>query len=183
MEVTLALDGNAVRREALRQVMLRIRERMLDLRPCFDEILNAVYAHEEQLFRQEGATLDEPRWDDLSESYRTWKDRHAPGMPILQLSQKLRRQLTGEGGALITRQPRWLLIETDVPLGWGSVNRAQGRSTAVYPMDLGALHMTGRRAGGAPEMPARPPIRTSDAEAMDVTDVLADYLTDSRITR
>jgi hypothetical protein len=60
------------------------------------------------------------------------------------------------------------------------VNRQQGRSTAVYPVDLGALHMTGRREGGAPEMPARPPIRTSDAEAMDICEVLADYVTNSR---
>lgn len=164
---TLQLDGQALREVAMRVFMRGMRDRGLDFRPCYDEALNLIFAHEAQLFRQEGETLDEARWAELSPAYETWKDKTFPGRGILELTGKLMRQLTGEGGHYEKRERTKLVMGSNYPIRW------RGGSD-----DLGGLHMSGRQLGNP--MPARPPIRTSPALANELLDLFVDYWTDGR---
>lgn len=167
VNVTLELDGEALRRVALRPLLRGMRDRAQDFRPCYDEARNLIFAHEAQLFRQEGETLDESRWAELSPAYKTWKDKAFPGRKILELTGKLVRQLTGESGDHYElRRKTKLVLGSDYPIKW------RGGSD-----DLGGLHMSGRQASKkVAAMPARPPIRTSDYLANELTDLFADYL-------
>ena len=190
MSATLELDGEALRRVALRPVLRGMRDRGRDFRPCYNRALNVIFAHEAQLFRQEGETLDKQRWAELAPVYKTWKGKAYPGRKILELTGKLVRQLSGEGGHYERRMKTKLVMGSNYPIKW------RGGTD-----DLGGLHMSGRAGsndtrsavaieqaaspggfrgwmakGSVAPMPARPPIRTSEGLAIELTDLFADYL-------
>lgn len=147
----------------MRAVLHGMKQRARNFRSCYDEALNLIFAHEAQLFRQEGETLNNARWAELSEGYAAWKDKTFPGRGILELTGKLKRQLTGEGGHYEKREATKLTMGSNYPIRW-----SRGSD------DLGGLHMSGRKSG--PPMPARPPIRTSPGLEIELTDLFADYL-------
>jgi hypothetical protein len=191
---TLELDGEALRQVAMRAYLRGMRDRGRDFRPCYDEAMNIIFSHEAQLFRQEGETLDEARWAELSPAYNTWKNKAYPGRAILELTGKLVRQLTGKSGDHYEkRQMTKLVMGSNYPIKW--------RGGAD---DLGGLHMSGRAGHGetfttvrhalpdwqgggtwetqrhskasVPPMPARPPIRTSEYIANELADLFGDHL-------
>lgn len=187
MDVTLTISrwmiGRIARQEYLRQVRARAR----DLRPAWRSVLEVIYRRQERLFDNEGANTEEPRWPRLSDNpirfhrldgqavgYSTWKRRFYPGRKILELTGKLKRQVTGlDPAAFVQRGPRKLRFGThytnygDVP---GRPRSRRDRLTG----DLGGITAEGR-----PDyfpMPDRQVFRVDQPYEDEIGDVLLDYL-------
>jgi len=158
--------------KVVRQAMIgRLRRRGADVRGAWYSVMRILFAMEKQLFEAEGKTNEHPHWPDLSErplqkleglSYKEWKELYFPGKPLLVLSGRLKRQLTGLSG---THYREWLptrlTFGSNVPADEGG--------------DLGGLHATGLRELDR-FMPPRPPIRVTEKDIDDIADELVDYV-------
>jgi len=75
-----------------------------DLRPAFREVF-APWWHEQiaRVYGTEGSHLL-GHWKPLSENYREWKEKNFGPMPILQLTGRMRKAMTGitSSGAYVT---------------------------------------------------------------------------------
>lgn len=107
-----------------------------DWSPVWEAIREVYDRHQVKHFATEGGSSG-PKWRALSPRYKAWKDRVAPGQPILVLTGRLREAATGGAGA-IRRQDK-----TSMELG------IDGR---VVP--YARYHQT-----GGPRLPRRPVIR------------------------
>lgn len=95
---------------------LRGKKRLMeDMRPVFQKIRYEFYEHMEDVFESEGAILGE-RWTPLNRRYAAWKAKRFPGRKILERTGKLKRSLTGKGGAgaVVELDKDELSIGTDV---------------------------------------------------------------------
>ena len=139
MEVTLELDAGAIREVAARQLLRDIRRRGQDWRPIWDNVLDVIFDHETDLFRNQGRTQHEGSWAPLSESYAKWKGQYSPGTGMMLLSRRLFRQMAGLSGDHYERKQRAKLVfGSKLPIKWKG-----GKD------DLGGLHMEGREEGTA----------------------------------
>jgi len=180
--VTINLTREWVGRVAVGAYKRAIKARARDLRPAWDAVLMAIHWHEAVLFANEGANTEEARWEELSNNphparqnlgYRDWKARHYPNRGILELTERLRRQLSGtDNTAFVRRGVRKLIFGSNIPLAGGH--------------DLGGLHATGRLGmatiggGGGNYMPPRSPIRVDRPYEDEIGDAVLDYLLDAR---
>ncbi|MFZ5987188.1 MAG: hypothetical protein ACOYWZ_08725 [Bacillota bacterium] len=91
--------------EVLKAVDKIEREIISDLRDFGDTAKEIVLTS----FKKRFATENKGQWAALSHAYKKWKERHYPGMPILQLTQALIRAVMGEGaGHIDNKTPEYL---------------------------------------------------------------------------
>jgi len=150
----------------------QLRERAANVHPAWDAVRAIIFASTEDRFEKEGRRGDFRKWRALSNkpsrwlgglSYRQWKEENFPGNPILELTGRMRDQLTGlSGDHYEERSPFHLTIGSNLP----------GESGEGH--DLAGIHAVGRRW---PPMPARPPFGITITDANKITDVLVDYVT------
>lgn len=159
---TLRIDREAFVRRGLGTYGREIRERAQDVSDAWDDVIEIIFTHEEDVFSAEGATDEHGRWAPLSDDYLAWKERVAPGQPILVLTEKLCEQLTGQSDDHYERrEPTRLTIGSDYPTPEG---------------DLGGLHAEGR---DDPLMPPRPPFRITGNVAGDIGMAIMDHVLDA----
>jgi len=175
---------------ALHTYMGDVRERLDDLRCTWDRVLEIIWEYEQQLFEHEGATGEHPRWQELSDNpirfhgglgYRTWKEENY-NTPLLELTGKLRAQLTGhtQGEApFIGRERTRLTFGTNYEAFAGVEYRPRSPRDRTAGNDLGGMHAEGRRHYYP--MPARPPIRVTRREAFDITDAILDWVLEGQV--
>jgi len=117
-----------------------ILDRMRSLIPFWRDVFAPAYFAEVQdLFAMEGqprgasGRFGAGHWAPLSPDYEAWKNRHFPGMPILQRTGKLKASLEwngnslGDGGVFVP-MPLSVLVGTDVIYG-----KYHNRGTATMP--------------------------------------------------
>lgn len=163
----------------------QVLERADDIRCTWDRVLEIIWEYEEQLFDREGQTSEHPRWQELSDNpirfhgglgYRTWKEENY-GTPLLELTGKLRAQLTGhtQGEApFIGRERTRLTFGTNYETYAGVEDRPRSPLDRTAGNDLGGMHGEGRTRYYP--MPARPPIRVTRREAFDIADAILDWV-------
>jgi hypothetical protein len=109
-----------------------------DFREPFERMAEVFWERNEQTFADEG-----PGWTPLTPRYAAWKERHAPGAPLLVLKGHLRESLTsphGEG-SVYEVYPRELVLGSDIEVG------------TKRKWNLAYLHQKGTR-----KMVPRPPV-------------------------
>lgn len=118
-----------------------IQDDVKDFRPAFELIYAEFLETESKQFGAEGSFEGNSKWAPLSEDYETWKSRHFPGKPILELHGNLKRSLT----------------ERSAP---GAVYRASDKDLEMgTSINYAIYHQRGTR-----KMPARKPIELSEAQ-------------------
>lgn len=172
---------------ALHTYMGQVRPRLRDIRCTWDRVLEIIWEYEAQLFDREGETSEHPRWQDLSDNpirfhgglgYETWKEENY-GTPLLELTGKLRDQLTGELPAYEERWAQTLVFGTDYTTYDLVPGRPRSPLDRTAGNDIGGVHVMGRRRYYP--MPARPPIRVTRREAFDITDAILDWVLEGEV--
>lgn len=79
-------------KEEIVRILDGISYRAEDLRPVWQIVAEDFYQVEEEQFATEGRFSG--GWEQLSERYKAWKERHYPGQPILVLTGALREAFT-----------------------------------------------------------------------------------------
>jgi phage gpG-like protein len=117
----------------------RFADGVADYRPIWGVITDDFYAQVRAQFSSEGAEGGD-RWQQLSEEYAGWKEKHFPGKPILQRTGDLMESLTNpnSANAVHIEERKTLTLGSRVPY-------------AIY-------HQT-----GTGKMAARPEIQLTDA--------------------
>lgn len=120
-----------------------------DWRPIWTDVVRLFHRHEQRHFDSEGQSTG-PKFADLSELYREWKDENAPfaGLPILQFSGTLRASLVARGpGSLIKIGKRAMTIGINPGYSYPETGASLGVVAAAHSTGIpGRLHI-------------RPPIR------------------------
>lgn len=114
-----------------------------DLRPVWPEIQRYYHDTEMMQFASEGGQGKAGRWKPLSERYGKWKQAHYPGKPILELTGRLWKSLTGGPGAETQMAPLRYVEESTVPY-------------AIY------------HARGTEKMPSRPPVSLTAQQQREI---------------
>jgi hypothetical protein len=126
-----------------------------DMTVPFTEVAGDMRAQVEAAFGSQGATGASGRWTALSEPYRTFKQDHVPGIPILVgLHPRSKR----------TRNSPRTPAQTYAPSGQMRLQMLDPLATYVSPRrllyaprsDIAGFHETGTE-----KMPARPPLDLS----------------------
>jgi hypothetical protein len=106
-----------------------------------------------QLDYASAGTATGDRWERLSDPYRLWKNKHFPSAPLLVLRGPMKDAITSPNapGSVWRSTPNSLEVGTTVPY-------------AIF-------HQTGTR-----RMPARPPIRFSEADRVRVGKLLQEFV-------
>lgn len=88
-----------------------------DMRPLWPNVIAEFYLIEQEQFDTEGAAGGSGKWPALSEPYKTWKEAHYPGEPILQRDHDLIESLTDPeaSGAILRPGQDELVLGTSVP--------------------------------------------------------------------
>jgi len=89
----VAITIDSIGNERFARSFNRWAEDCKDLRKPFNEIGNDFYRANKRNFNAEGTPQ---KFKELSEKYAEWKNLHYPGRPILVLTGRLKRSLTGE---------------------------------------------------------------------------------------
>jgi hypothetical protein len=77
-------------------------------------VRDALRSREAQTFREHG-----PAWVPLSPAYASWKEMHYPGMPILEMTEDLRRSLTeGSEYEIYEPTPFYMTWGTSLPYAY-----------------------------------------------------------------
>lgn len=118
-----------------------------DLTEPLTDIAKASWPIFAERFKAQG-----PGWAPLSPAYAAWKQKHAPGKPILELTGALVGAMTGDRG-------------------WEQHVTAQSLEAGTNLPYAGA-HQTGTK-----RMPARPIIAFTDKDAADFGAIITTYLT------
>jgi phage gpG-like protein len=127
-----------------------------DLTPVWSEVAPVLEAQTAEKFASEGAAGEHGEWAELSPDYGAWKEKHFPGMPILQRGGGLLDSFTEGGADHVDRR-------TETVLEWGSAVPYSVYHQMGYRTRLG----TGRRKpkeDGLAEVPARRQIDPSDGD-------------------
>jgi len=122
-----------------------------DWRPIWRDVERLFLKHEQRQFKTKGLATG-PEWAPLSENYKQWKKKHAPGKPLLVFTGTLKEALTKKGGRgqLRLATPRAFAIGID-PTKHYHTGPSKGTRLADVAM--------GHSRGQAGRLPARPPIR------------------------
>ena len=152
----------------IQRLMSRIPETVRDLTPAWNKLADDFFDTEDRRFEDEGAYMGGPKWEALSDNppgkgYKSWKEAHYPGMPILTLRGPLRASLSRRGapGNVCRISPMSIAVGT---------NLAVGKSRQWC---LGMLHQTGTQ-----HMPARPPVWMSPQQKNRITRFIRMEVTD-----
>lgn len=190
MQATITVNHNDIARRGLAQYWREVKRRGHDLRPAWDAVLDVIHRREARLFENEGADSEHSRWAELSDrpirfhrlggvmvGYATWKRATHPGRKILELTGRLKAQLTGENDeAYCRRGVRRLTFGTD----YTDYSGVPGRPRS--PLDRLTGDLGGITANGRTEyfpMEAREPIRVDWPFAHEIGDRALDYLLDA----
>lgn len=131
-------------------------------------------------FESEGDSMS-GGWAELSEEYLKEKERHYPGMPILQRTRELMEDATADPftGLLLGQRGGGGLRYGD---GWLVYNPKSERTTDNGTIDLVEIHQTGREPDGERTyyMPARPIWETTEQFELGARREVADWLDELR---
>jgi phage gpG-like protein len=87
-------------------------------------------------FGSEGAAGRSGKWKELSPKYKVWKQRKYGSLPILQLTGRLYRSLTSQGGdAVVEKSAQEMTLGTRVPYA-GYHQSGTGRMSARKVIDF-----------------------------------------------
>lgn len=159
--------------------------RARNVTPAWNAVRDVFFQAERDLFENSGKTSEHPRWLPNNAEYEEWKwvwHRVPYGRP-LELTGQLRAQLTqGTGNHYERATARSYEIGTNAPVGSWS-GQKEGISLDVSGEDVGGLNAEG---GSSYQFPAnsgrifkakeREPIRITDRNVNDFSDVLIDYV-------
>jgi len=172
MRGRLRIPRAAIAQRAFAQYAQQLNARLADLRPAWDAVRAIIFASTADRFEKEGRRGGFRKWRALSNTpnkwcdwmgYKDWKMLHFPGKPILQLTGRLRDQLTGiSGDHFEWRERSFMMIGSNYP-----VDSGEGH-------DLGGIHAVGRRF---PPMPARSPFGITITDEKNIVDAIVDYVT------
>ena len=192
-------------RQGLRAWLRQCRDRARDMRPAWPAVLGVLQRNMVEVFENEGAVDGEPRWAENSRrpihfhgkvtrtfpligggtmtstyfpSYAQWKAMNYPRAKIMELTGKLRRQLTGGSqtgpNAPYIRQQRGKLVfgtnYEQYPLGAGRPRSGRDRLTG----DLGGINDAGRT--DYYPMEPRELFRITEASLDEISEHIADYV-------
>lgn len=148
------IGGQMIARQAgtdfatLQRDIAAVGQRFRDLTVPFLQFAPIWFKQERQIFQAEGI----PKWPALSPAYESWKQRHFPGKPILQMSGDLYRSVTSiTPQTIFDPHPRSLRLGTKNPLS--------------------AIHQTGSR-----NIPARPHVVLMPATFQALSDLCMNYI-------
>ena len=172
MRGRLRIPRAAIAQRGFAQYAHEMRVRADDVSPAWDAVRAIIFASTEDRFAKEGRRGGFRKWKALSRkpskwlgglSYKDWKEENFPGNPILELTSRMRDQLSGlSGDHFEWRERRFMVIGSNLP-----VDSGEGH-------DLGGIHAVGRRW---PPMAARPPFGITITDERDIVNVLVDYVT------
>ena len=121
-------------REALRVYAAQWDARARNLGPVWDDVIDEFHRGEAQVLRAEGrASGWHPKYERLTDKYRAWKQRVAPGHAILDLTGRLRAALTANPA------PGCFYIKD-----YTRLTILPGLQLPNHPGDLIAVHQMGR---------------------------------------
>lgn len=83
--------------DALNDALARLQRKLRDLRSVWPQVAAVFYFAMQRQFGTEGAYAGNG-WAPLSPAYASWKERKHPGLPIMQLTGRLRTSLTDARG-------------------------------------------------------------------------------------
>lgn len=147
--LTYKIQGTDRLLNSLERLDLSLR----DFRPLFNQASQLIYEFEKEAFDSEGSTSRVGKWKPLTARYTRWKEKTAPGKPILQLSGALKRSLTR-------------------PNARGSVRRVTEEELIVgSSLPYAVFHQA-----GTPRMVARPPFALTKQQEKQIAKILRDGL-------
>lgn len=113
--------------------------RSRDMRDPLTQVGHSILSRVNATFATEGAALLGEEWEELSPGYAEWKEKVAPGKPILQLSRELYREAIDDSNVKVHRTDLFY----EVPLARGKWHNdgdpfrmAQTRSGDLVPNPL-----------------------------------------------
>jgi hypothetical protein len=95
--------------EIVARALSRFGEGITDFRPAWNDILLDFLQIEEEQFNSQGARGGTP-WPALSPAYAAWKEKNFPGMPLLQLTQRMFGQFAAGAGLSIDIAPLYMRL-------------------------------------------------------------------------
>lgn len=125
--VTFTMLGDV----ALARGISRYGDAIRDFRPVWGQIRDDFHRIESEQFDTVGARSGRP-WAPLSPRYEAWKQRHFPGMPILQLTGMMRGQF-GMGVGMLTEISPMKLSMTPSGVPYAGIHQ-QGSPVTNLPM-------------------------------------------------
>lgn len=131
----------------------KLAQTLSDLSKPFEKASEVFYRFEKDAFETEGASSAARRWTSLTRQYARWKEKVAPGKPILELTGALRDSMTGP----------------DAP---DSFQRIQPQELAIgTTLDYAPFHQS-----GTSKMVARPVIALTNKQEVELIDTVKDGL-------
>jgi hypothetical protein len=176
------LDAGQIALVAWNKYMHEVRSRADDVSCAWDAVLRVICEAEERVFASEGQTSEHPRWADLSDrpirfhgglGYVTWKAEN-DGRGILELTGKLRGQLTGLTAGHLWRAPQHLEFGSDYETFSGVPGRPRSPLDRTAGNDIGGMHAEGRK--NYYPMPERMPMRLVKRNVNDIADRMMDWV-------
>jgi hypothetical protein len=209
------LDPQVLARNAAKEFARQCMARSRDLHPIWDDVVGVLRHNEEQVFAAEGAVSGEPKWHELSDKpirfhrgtfqagrspstgkrltltykramgYRTWKRLTHPQKKIMELTGKLKKQATEDGGgAKIHPYRRKLVYTLDYPDFSGVPDRPRSARDRITGDMSGALDSgrpgrpyNRRGRGGQYPMEPRTIFRITQASADEMADLVVNHIT------
>ncbi len=146
-EIRLQVD------ETVDGAFAKLAQTLSDLSKPFEKASEVFYRFEKDVFETEGRSSKARQWSPLTRQYARWKEKVAPGKPILELTGALRDSMTGPDDPNSFRdiQPQEMAIGT----------------TLFYA----EFHQT-----GTPRMVARQVIALTKEQEIELIDVVKDGL-------
>lgn len=146
--------------EQFDRIFTKVRDTIIDWTPVFEEMTDAFYKNEEEVFNSEGSYDGLDAWKPLTEKYYKWKQKKFPGRKTLELTGELKESLTKRGAkGNITE-----ISATSLKLGT-NLKTKNGYT-------LGTLHQLGTL-----KMDARPPLKFSSKMKREWTQIIRKNLT------
>ena len=143
----------------------KVQNVLEDFSPVFEEMKDTFYEEQQKLFAAEGGVDNLKPFAQLTDKYRLWKQRVAPGSKILELTGRLVDSAGKEGAAgnITIIEKNKMILGTDLQTPKGGYS-------------LGRLHQY-----GTSKMSARPVLRLSNRVKKKWTDIIRRHLKPSNI--
>jgi hypothetical protein len=191
-------------RLALRRYLVECKRRARDFRPVMPQMLTVLRENMAEVFEAEGAVDGEPRWAENSRrpirfhgkvtrtfglgggrsftttyfpSYAQWKAINYPGRKIMELTGKLKSQLTDGGDP--SRYVRFMRTRLTFGTNYTNYDRVPGRPRSgrdrTRGADLGGVLNDGRE--NYYPMEPREIFRVTEANIERIQDIALDHVT------